>query len=163
VHLSAVRDHLVLPALALAALGVGACGSGSSNSGAGGKSSHGKSRTGLHGRIYRVRLTGNAETPPGPPNGTGNAVIALHSSLDVCWRFSHLHGFTGATFAHIHRGAAGTSGPVVIPLSTSPKLHHKGCVRSTAAQLKAIEKDPSGYYVNIHSRKYPAGAVRSQL
>jgi hypothetical protein len=110
-----------------------------------------------------LKLTGAAETPPGAPKGTGGAVIAFHGATKVCWRFAHLGGFTGATAAHIHVGAAGKSGNVVVPLSTGPKFVHKGCVRAKAALVKAIEKDPHGYYVNIHSTKYPGGAVRSQL
>jgi len=117
----------------------------------------------VHGRIYHLALSGTAEKPPGAPNGSGAAVIALHANLTICWRFSHLRGFSDATVSHIHRGAAGTSGPIVVPLSTGSKLHHKGCVPTTAATIKAIERDPSAYYVNIHSKQYPGGAVRAQL
>lgn len=148
---------------ALALAGCGSSSSSSSHSPGSGGSSSGKPKSGVRGHIYRVTLSGKAETPPGPPGAGGAAVIALHSSLKACWRFSHLHGFSDATFAHIHRGAAGTSGPVVIPLSTAARLHHKGCVRTTAATIKAIERNPAGYYVNIHSKQYPAGAVRAQL
>ena len=113
---------------------------------------------------YVVKMTGRAETPAGAPNGVGAAVIALHDSVNkVCWRFSHLHGFVSATYAHIHHGAKGKSGPIVIPLSTASKLHHGGCVTASATLLAAIAKDPSAYYVNIHSAKYPQGAVRAQL
>ncbi len=113
---------------------------------------------------YVVTLTGPAEMPAGAANGVGVAIIALHDSVHkVCWRFSHLHGFVGATYAHIHQGAKGKSGPIVIPLSTAPKLHHGGCVTASATLIAAIAKDPSAYYVNVHSVKYPQGAVRAQL
>lgn len=150
-----ISRNLFLSNLAAVSLSLAACGSSSSHSS--------KPRTGVHGHIYHVMLSGTAEKPPGAAKGSGAAVIALHSNLTVCWRFSHLHGFTDATVAHIHRGAAGTSGPIVVPLSTGPKLHHKGCVPTTAATIKTIERDPSGYYVNIHSKQYPGGAVRAQL
>lgn len=153
---------LMAPVLLTGVLGLAACGSSSSSSTKSASSSR-KPASGVRGHTYHVTLSGSAETPPGAPNGSGAAVIALHGSLKACWRFSRLHGFTDATFAHIHRGASGTAGPVVIPLSTSGKLHHKGCVRTTAATIKAIEHDPFGYYVNIHSKQYPAGAVRAQL
>jgi len=29
--------------------------------------------------------------------------------------------------------------------------------------IRAIEKTPSAYYVNIHTAKYPAGAIAGQL
>jgi hypothetical protein len=171
-----MRTKLLIPSLVLVVLGIAACGSSSSSS----ISSASKpsttatttpAATGKKGktaavpsRTYTVKLTGAAETPPGAPTGTGAAVIALHGkTLQVCWRFAHLHGFTSATFAHIHIGPKGTSGNIVVPMSTGPSLQHKGCVSAAAAMIEAIEKNPHGYYVNIHSKKYPGGAVRAQL
>jgi hypothetical protein len=115
-------------------------------------------------RTYRLKLKGSAEVPKGAPQGTGSAVVTLRGKTSqVCWRFTHLKGFTSATFAHIHQGTAGTSGNILVPLSTGPKLKHSGCVTSSAAVISAIAKNPKGFYVNIHSKKYPGGAVRSQL
>lgn len=114
-------------------------------------------------RIYRIPLSGKAETPPGAPAGTGAAIIAFHGDSIVCWRFAHLHGFTNATFAHIHRGSHGQSGSIVVALSTGRRLHHQGCVTVSPALTKAIWSAPTRYYVNIHSARYPAGAVRGQL
>jgi hypothetical protein len=111
-----------------------------------------------------VKLTGKAETPAGAPSGSGIAVISLSGKkLQACWRFVLLKGFTKPTFAHIHMGPAGTSGNVVIPLSTGATFLTKGCATTTAALIKAIEANPHGYYVNIHNAKYPGGAVRAQL
>lgn len=113
---------------------------------------------------YVVTMTGRAETPAGAANGAGVAIIALHDRVnEVCWRFSHLHGFFSATYAHIHQGARGKSGSIVIPLSTAPKLHHAGCVNASATLIAAIARHPSAYYVNVHSVRYPQGAVRAQL
>ncbi len=114
-------------------------------------------------KTYHVKLTGKAEVPPGAPKGAGGAVIAIHGTTKVCWRFAHLRGFGGATVSHIHAGRAGKAGPIVVPLSTSSKLHHTGCVKASPTVIKAIEGHPTSYYVNIHSTKYPAGAVRGQL
>lgn len=123
-----------------------------------------KHAAGLPSRTYKLKLAGKNEVPKGAPSGIGDAVIAIHGKTDaVCWRFSHLHGFTSATFAHIHQGVAGKSGNIVVPLSTGPALKHAGCVKASPALLKRIEANPHVYYVNIHSKKYPAGAVRSQL
>ena len=156
-----MRAKLVFPSVLALLLSVAACGGGSSSStkplppGA-------KAVGPLH--IYRVRLIGGkAETPPGSPQGTGAAVIAFHGSSLVCWRFAHLHGFTNATFAHIHIGAKGKPGNIVVPLSTSPALRHRGCVPVSTTVVKAIELHPAGYYVNVHSKLYPGGAVRAQL
>jgi CHRD domain len=90
-------------------------------------------------------------------------IIAFHGDSIVCWRFAHLHGFTSATFAHIHSGSQWQSGHIVVTLSTGPRLHHQGCVTVSPALTKAIWSAPSRYYVNIHSTRYPGGAVRGQL
>ena len=65
--------------------------------------------------------------------------------------------------AHIHKGAKGTSGNIVVPLPGSFLAKASGCVPASGAILRAIEADPHGYYVNIHSKKYPGGAIRAQL
>ncbi|MGA2929421.1 MAG: CHRD domain-containing protein [Solirubrobacteraceae bacterium] len=115
-------------------------------------------------RTYSVKMTGPAETPPGAPKGTASAVITLKGkTLQACWTFSALKGFTHPTFAHIHKGAKGVSGPIVVPLSTGMTFKTKACVAANAAIIDAIEKSPRNYYVNIHSTKYPGGAVRAQL
>lgn len=113
--------------------------------------------------VYRVTMSGRAESPQGAPHGIGIGVIAIHAGSVLCWRFAHLHGFVSATAAHIHTGRPGRAGPVLIALSTAPALHHHGCTHASATALSAIERDPGGYYVNVHSARYPAGAVRGQL
>lgn len=141
--------------LLIALVGIAGCG------GSGSSTPSSASSPPLH--LYRVALTGAAEIPKGSTRGSGYAVIAIHRGSVVCWRFAHLHGFVNATVAQIHVGVNGESGRVLQPLSTGPRLHHRGCVRTTPATVRAIERDPPNYYVNVHSQLYPAGAVRGQL
>ena len=105
-----MRSKLFAPGLAVVTLSVAACGSSGSNSIA---ARPGRASGGRPTRVYRVQLSGTAETLPGAPHGSGAAVIAFHGDSMVCWRFAHLHGFTNATFAHIHIGVKGRSGNVV--------------------------------------------------
>ncbi len=164
-----MRSTLMAAGLAALVLGVAACG-GSNSSSPSSASSSTLRTTGLPGTpsggrilIYRVKLTGGAETPPGAPRGVGDAIVAFHGSSVVCWRFAHLHGFTHPTFAQIHIGAKGRSGNIVEPLSTGPRLHHQGCATVSANLVRSIKRGPQGYYLNIHSEQYPSGAVRAQL
>jgi len=158
-----MRLKLLVPLLAVSTLGVAACGGGSSSSAGPSKTGSPSATHGRPARVYRLALAGGNETPRGAPKGTGTAVIAIHGRSVVCWRFAHLHGFANATFAHIHIGAKGKSGNIVVPLSTGSRLHHRGCVSVSPALIKAIERRPHSYYVNIHSTAYPGGAVRAQL
>jgi hypothetical protein len=155
-----MRSKLITVGLAVVTLGGTACGSGGN---ATHTSASGTSERSRPTQIYRVQLSGPAETPPGAPHGGGTAIIAFHGASRVCWRFAHLRGFTQATFAHIHIGSKGQAGNIVVALSTAARLHHKGCVSISPVLSKAIWSTPSRYYVNIHSQQYPAGAVRAQL
>ncbi len=171
-----MRSKLLTASMVLAALGIAACGSSSSsssttpagasstspNTAAPANAKRSKTTAAVASRTYSVKLTGKAETPPGAPKGAGAAVITLHGkTLQLCWRYAHLKGFTTPLVSHVHSGAAGTSGPIVVPLGSRYKA--KGCVPASATLLKAIEKNPHSFYVNILNKKYPGGVVRSQL
>lgn len=108
-------------------------------------------------------LTGEAETPAGAPIGSAKATITLDATTRrVCWRFTALKGFSGPNAAHIHQGAAGRAGSIVVPFGATFKS--SGCqTRVNKTVIKQIEAHPRLYYVNIHNAAFPAGAVRGQL
>jgi hypothetical protein len=112
-------------------------------------------------------LRGSSEVPgPGDPNGTGTAEITLNPGLGlVCFEISVSAIMLPATAAHIHSGAAGVAGPVVVTLAPPGSGGtSSGCVSGlTSALVSAIVTSPSSYYVNVHTTDYPAGAVRGQL
>lgn len=90
--------------------------------------------------------------------GTFTATIngnKLHFTL----KFTGLTG--AATAAHIHVGAKGKSGNVLVPLCGPCTAHEMGTVKLDAMQLRDIEK--SATYVNVHTKKYPNGEIRGQL
>ena len=147
----------------LAVIGLAVTGCGASSSSSSSTAASRRSDRSAPSHIYRLRLTSAAERPPRAPNAIGDAVIALHGDRKLCWRFSHLRGFSGATQAAIHVGSAGKSGNVLVALSTGPRLHHRGCVGVGASVVEAIASNPQRYYVNIQSVRYAGGAVRAQL
>ena len=81
---------------------------------------------------------------------------------DVCVRTS-LIGLSGPiTMAHIHTGAVGANGPVLVTLpSTDTSV--SGCVKATLADAQAILASPASFYFNAHTAASPGGAVRGQL
>ena len=111
------------------------------------------------GGSLHATLAGKAETPKGDPNGRGTAEVKI-SGRKVCWEI-HATGVTKLLAAHIHKGAPGTSGPVVVPFGKT--FHAKGCTTATAEVVKAIIARPGAFYVNVHNAKYPGGALRGQL
>jgi len=113
-------------------------------------------------KTFTVKMTGGQESPKGSPSGKGSATITLkQSSGKVCFNLSW-SGIGTPTASHIHAGKRGKAGPVVIPIfGGTPK--HKGCVPAPKALIGKIIKNPSGYYVNVHTAKFPGGALRGQL
>ena len=79
----------------------------------------------------------------------------------LTWKltFSKLTG--PATAAHIHLGAMGKSGNVIVPLCGPCKSGVSGTATITAA-LKADFKKHL-LYVNVHTAKNPNGEIRGQL
>jgi hypothetical protein len=109
-----------------------------------------------------AKLKGGSEVPKGPAAGHGIVNLTLSAAKGtVCWHFEGIGGFDKPTAAHIHKAPIGKAGPVVVPFSSAYKA--KGCAKATKGLITAIEAHPNSYYVNIHSAKYPAGAIRGQL
>jgi CHRD domain len=110
---------------------------------------------------FEAYLTGKNEVPSGAAKGAGTVNLKITGSK-VCWKFTKLKGFGTPLVAHIHKGKAGKSGPVYIPLGGAFKA--SGCFKAPASSpTAAIAKNPKGFYVNIHTKQFPNGAVRGQL
>jgi hypothetical protein len=112
--------------------------------------------------LKTVTLSGSVEQPAGAPSGAGRARIFYDMKEGLlCWSLS-VKGINPAIAAHIHKAAAGAAGPIVVPLS-APTPGSKGCVGTSRALIRDIVANPAQYYVNVHTRDFPAGAVRGQL
>ncbi|MDX6646763.1 MAG: hypothetical protein QOK40_2490 [Miltoncostaeaceae bacterium] len=111
-------------------------------------------------------LKGGAnEVPAGDPDGQGAAGIVMKPGK-VCFGLVAID--IGAPIAaHIHKGAAGVAGPVVVDFSPrfskGPFFSAAGCVSVKKSLQNDILRNPSGYYVNIHTVAFGTGAIRGQL
>jgi hypothetical protein len=94
---------------------------------------------------------------------SGVAKIKVDDKNQVCWDLTTT-GLTDVTAAHIHKGAAGANGPPVVPF-TAPDASgaSKGCAAASADLAKDLVANPAGYYVNVHTKTAPGGAIRGQL
>jgi hypothetical protein len=112
----------------------------------------------------KATLTGAAEVPgPGDPDGGGAAQVTLNSDKnEVCYDVT-VTKIDEATAAHIHEGAIDKDGPVKVGLDTPKGGATKGCKSADAAVVKDMMANPANYYVNVHSKDFPKGAVRGQL
>jgi CHRD domain-containing protein len=89
---------------------------------------------------------------------------AAHAYLQLSFDLDHAQVCTnwtltleGPTFAEIHEGAEGATGPLAVSLPEG------GCAQGDATVLAAIQGDPGSYYVQVASATYPDGAIRGQL
>lgn len=111
-----------------------------------------------------ANLSGAEEVPgPGDQDGSGLARLRLNQGRGtICFELQ-VSGITTSTAAHIHSGASGVAGPVVVTLTAPISGVSQGCVSVAKDLAKTIRKNPAGYYVNVHNAQFPAGAVRGQL
>jgi hypothetical protein len=111
--------------------------------------------------VVKATLRGGTEVAKGAPTGSGSAVVTLSTKTGkACWTLS-VKGIGKALSAHVHKGAPGKAGQVVIPLGA--RFSTKGCVTAPNTTLLAVQRNPAAYYVNVHTTKYLNGAIRGQL
>jgi CHRD domain len=125
-----------------------------------------------------ARLTGAQEVPPADPDGSGKAKLDIDvAGGRVC--FDIKYSDTGTpNRGHIHSGAAGVNGPIVVPFFelrpgdapvTDPRHDEieqggiEDCVSADPVLLADIVANPQNYYVNIHNTRFPGGAIRCQI
>ena len=108
-----------------------------------------------------IHLVGAEEVPPvdTAATGLGNIDIGDDGSVSGNVRTTGMD----AVAAHIHDGAAGTEGPVIITLiRTGPDTWS---VPQGAKLSDAQYKDykDGKLYLNVHSKKHKGGEVRGQM
>lgn len=110
-----------------------------------------------------AKLTAAREVPKpkGVPSAAAGTFTGTLRGKKLTFRltFSHLSGKAFA--AHIHRGRAGTSGPVIVPLCGPCKSPVSKTVTVTSAARDAIEH--AATYVNVHTNKNKGGEIRGQI
>ncbi|MCT2401160.1 CHRD domain-containing protein [Novosphingobium mangrovi (ex Huang et al. 2023)] len=115
-------------------------------------------------RTYHATLTGAQEVKPGDPDGSASADVTVSADRGtLCYDVHDIQGLDPVVGAHIHRGAVGEDGPPTIPLTASPEGGFKGCVAAPDWLDEGMKSDFTGYYINLHTHEFPAGAIRGQL
>jgi hypothetical protein len=112
-----------------------------------------------------ANLSGGSEVPGPGDDGFGYAALLLNVSNSTVCTLIAVEDVTAPTAAHIHIGAEGEAGDVVIALE-APAESVDGtvtCVEGDISQIVSTLADPANYYVNIHNEEFPAGAVRGQI
>lgn len=111
-----------------------------------------------------VALNGTNEVPPTPTLATGRALIRLTVDRKLYSLVTVTNAPAGdaLTAAHIHRGATGANGAVLVGLCASaadfgtPKTTPLDEPTASAVKTEAL-------YVNVHSTAFPNGLIRGQI
>jgi hypothetical protein len=113
-----------------------------------------------YGADVKVMLSGANEVPPVTPSASGEGTISIADDGMVSGSVM-TKGVQG-TAAHIHMGAAGKNGPVIVPFTKEGDTY-KAPAGATlnADQLKAFKSGE--LYFNVHSAANPGGEIRGQL
>jgi len=109
----------------------------------------------------RLTLTGAEEVPAVTTTATGNATVDIKPDRSVSATVT-VSGMT-ATASHIHEGAAGANGPVIVPFTKTGDNTFASApdAKLTEAQYESYKQGK--LYVNVHSAKNPGGEIRAQL
>ena len=114
-----------------------------------------------HAADVNLTLSGGQEVPPVDTRADGSGTLKVNDDGTVSGsvRTTNIQ----ATAAHIHSGAMGRNGPVIVALSKDSNGTWMVPVntRLTPEQLKMFKSGE--LYVNVHSAAHPDGEIRAQL
>jgi CHRD domain len=131
--------------------------------------------------VFKLNLKPSQEVPPTGLKASANGSVTFDltrnaqgviTSGDVIFSFNYeFPGNATVTGLHIHQGAKGTNGNIVVPavLSANDAADTDGVgnvtsvVPGSPATLQAILDNPRNYYVNLHTSANPGGALREQM
>ncbi len=117
--------------------------------------------TAANAQGLKVNLSGQQEVPPVSTSASASGTITVSPDKSVSGSIT-VSGME-ATAAHIHQGAPGQNGPVIIPLTKSPDN-----TWSIPSGAKLTDAQYKGYlagnlYINVHSAAHKGGEIRAQL
>jgi len=107
-----------------------------------------------------VKLSGAQEVPPVNVTGSGSGSFRLADDGGIAGSVT-TKDVAGAA-AHIHIGARGRNGPVIVPLEKKGDTYSVPAGRKlTASQINAWKAGE--LYVNVHTARHKGGEVRAQI
>lgn len=113
-------------------------------------------------RALTVPLSGAQEVPPVKTSGSGTGTITVGSDGAVNASIT-TQGLNNAVAAHIHEGAAGANGPVIVPLTKKGdnQWASDANAKFTPSQFEAYKAGRT--YFNVHTPQNKGGEIRGQI
>ena len=109
-----------------------------------------------------LTLSGANQVPPvvGSPM-SGTATVTINPDRSVAVKVN-VTGMT-ATASHIHEGAAGTNGPVIVPFTKTADNAFSSSDGAKLTESQYASYKAGNLYVNVHSAAHPGGEIRAQI
>lgn len=109
----------------------------------------------------KIALDGASEVPAVATAATGTATVDIKADRSVTATVT-VTGMT-ATASHIHEGAAGANGPVIVPFVKTGDNTFAAAEGAKLTEAQYESYKAGKLYVNVHSAKNPGGEIRGQL
>jgi hypothetical protein len=128
--------------------------------------------------VFTATLLSAEENPPiasAEATCTGTATVTLNKASNTGKFDVEVRGCPATAelnIMHIHRGAKGVNGPVLVnsgmtagewKLTAGAGTISKNIATIDAALLNEIIASPAGFYYNVHSTLHGGGVIRGQL
>ena len=117
----------------------------------------------MSGMMYgqTIALSGANEVPAVTTSASGSGTVTINPDRSVTATIT-VTGMT-ATASHIHEGAAGANGPVIVPFTKTGDNTFAAADGAKLTESQYASYKAGNLYVNVHSAKNPGGEVRAQL
>ncbi|MES3033168.1 MAG: CHRD domain-containing protein [Gemmatimonadota bacterium] len=138
-------------------------------------------------KTFVATLVGTNEVPAVTTTAAGKMTLVQEDSVNILYTLETTAATDSVTMAHIHAGAAGANGPIMVWFFPTETSRAAGTGGGTAARVNGILRvgritragtafvapftwdslltrmNAGTAYANIHSRQFPGGVVRGQV
>ena len=138
-------------------------------------------------KTFVATLLGTNEVPAVTTSSAGKMTLVQEDSVNIRYTLETTAATDSVTMAHIHAGAAGVNGPIMVWFFPTEASRAPGTGGGTAARVNGILRvgritragtafvapftwdslltriNAGTAYANIHSRQFPGGVIRGQV
>ena len=138
-------------------------------------------------KTFVATLVGTSEVPAVSTTSAGKMTLVQEDTVNILYTLETTAPTDSVTMAHIHAGAAGVNGPIMVWFFPTEASRAPGPGTGTAARVNGILRvgritragtsfvapftwdslvvrmNAGTAYANIHSRQFPGGVIRGQV
>jgi len=113
---------------------------------------------------FDLWMNGSQEVPPTPSSSSAAGSVTFSPGMDTVFYDIVFDSLTSAPVAaHFHDGVEGSSGPVLVDLSSSLNGNHLVGMASSLPPDFVAKCLLGSIYLNVHSTSFPSGEIRGQV